>query len=158
MKKLFNLTIRVLLKAAYQIITLTGGILKIKSRGVYIVVWVNDELLVIKNSYRKQYSVPGGGIKKGEIPVAAAVRELREETGVSLTTNELYDDGEFYNPHENKDDTVVFFKAVLDKKPVIKVDEREVIWADFLTVHKAMKLDLLPVVYNYLKKKGNGLQ
>ncbi len=41
------------------------------------------ELLLIRHSYGKSnlYMLPGGGVKRGEDPQEAALRELREETG-----------------------------------------------------------------------------
>lgn len=57
----------------------------------------NDKLLVFhrKRYSRKTgqwieyYSIPGGGIDKGESPEKAAVRELREEMGVTIELNNL---------------------------------------------------------------------
>lgn len=42
-------------------------------------------VLLIRHSYGSgNWMLPGGGIGRGEDPVAAAVRELREETGCTL--------------------------------------------------------------------------
>jgi 8-oxo-dGTP diphosphatase len=49
------------------------------------VVVVNDEnkLLLIKNP-RRGWELPGGGVEKGEAIKAAAVREVKEETGIDV--------------------------------------------------------------------------
>lgn len=56
-------------------------------------VWLcNDQgrVLVIKGWFGHQrWSLPGGGIKKGESPAKAASRELREETGISVAASQL---------------------------------------------------------------------
>lgn len=42
-------------------------------------------LLLIRHSYgSRQWMLPGGGMKRGEDPLAAAAREMREETGCGL--------------------------------------------------------------------------
>lgn len=44
-------------------------------------------VLLIRHSYGSgQWMAPGGGVRRGEAPVAAAVRELREEAGCMLAT------------------------------------------------------------------------
>lgn len=49
-----------------------------------------DKLLVVTNLIGNgQWGLPGGGLHKHELPAAGAVRELEEETGVSLNPNNL---------------------------------------------------------------------
>ena len=49
---------------------------------------VQDEgrLLLVRERGAKHWSLPGGGMKKGEDPVAAATRELHEETKLVATS------------------------------------------------------------------------
>lgn len=49
----------------------------------------NGNVLIVRNSYLKQWSLPGGVIDPGETPRAAAVREVDEEIGVRLTEFDL---------------------------------------------------------------------
>ncbi len=49
--------------------------------------YLEDEtgrLLIVKANYKKHWSLPGGIIDKGEMPLAAAIRETKEEVGLVI--------------------------------------------------------------------------
>lgn len=55
-----------------------------------------NEVLLVRNWLGRQWwSLPGGGIKRHEAPVAAAIRELKEETGIQLQESDLSELGRF---------------------------------------------------------------
>ncbi|MFF5259631.1 NUDIX hydrolase [Actinomadura viridis] len=47
-----------------------------------VAVWREDRLLMVLDRHRGRWELPGGMIDPGESPREAAVRELREETGL----------------------------------------------------------------------------
>lgn len=47
-----------------------------------------DEILVVKHTYRGNWSLPGGYIKKGEHPKEALEREIKEETQLVVSADE----------------------------------------------------------------------
>jgi 8-oxo-dGTP diphosphatase len=49
----------------------------------------DDRVLVLKASYKDYWSFPGGMIDAGETPRQAAIRELREEAGITLDESAL---------------------------------------------------------------------
>ena len=58
-----------------------------------IVRYKNEILLVQGWIGNKKWQLPGGGIKKGEPVKLAAIRELREETGIIIKESKLKDLG-----------------------------------------------------------------
>ncbi|MCP4630508.1 MAG: NUDIX hydrolase [bacterium] len=63
-------------------------------------VWHQDKLLIIKNSYKKRFTIPCGRIKRGEDIAEAAVRELREEVGIILGKSQIKFVGEYSAKHD----------------------------------------------------------
>lgn len=62
--------------------------------GVGAVVWRDGRVLLVrraKEPRRGQWAIPGGGQDLGETVFEAAVREVREETGVDVAVTELLD-------------------------------------------------------------------
>ena len=52
--------------------------------GAFVIVDKSDSILLVKHGYGQElWSLPGGGVKQGEIVIQAARRELAEETGIS---------------------------------------------------------------------------
>jgi len=121
------------------------------SNGVYIAVWCSDKVLLIKNSYKKDYTLPSGGIKKGEGLKIAAARELFEEVNIKVNPDEFKFVGAYSNRYEHKRDTINLFEIRFTTEPAFKVDDREVIWASFIDSADAMRFRLFPTVRSYLQ-------
>jgi len=48
-----------------------------------------DRVLLVKPTYKDGWEIPGGYVEHGESPLAAAIREVREELGANLEVGEL---------------------------------------------------------------------
>jgi 8-oxo-dGTP pyrophosphatase MutT (NUDIX family) len=71
-------------------------------------VLIQDKMLLVARSRGKDFFVaPGGKIEKGENPVEALVRELKEETSVTVLPKDLEAFGTFYAPAIGDESNVV---------------------------------------------------
>lgn len=74
-------------------------------------VWLTNQhgqVLLTKTWFgRQRWSLPGGGIERRETPLQAAVRELREETGIRLPDSAFAEYGRL-RPRGGDFDVVVF--------------------------------------------------
>ena len=86
-------TLHSLFKVAWQLKLSWRGITHRKLTGAQVMVWYGHSLLLITNSYRRGLYLPGGGIGRREPPANAAIRELREETGIEVAQRDLSDLG-----------------------------------------------------------------
>ena len=71
------------------------------TRRVRVLVISSSNILLLRTRLGHQkWSTPGGGVNKNENPIDAAVRELREETGIEVTPNMLNFIGEKRLPED----------------------------------------------------------
>jgi ADP-ribose pyrophosphatase YjhB (NUDIX family) len=101
--------------------------------GVSVVVSnLSGDVLLLKHSYGpKVWCLPGGGLRAGEDPMAAAQREVREELGITLARIEpvaVIEEVLSGAPH-----TAHIFAATCDQMP--RPDGREVMVARFFPSH-----------------------
>ncbi len=61
----------------------------IQRPAVYGIIRHAGQLLVVQTRYTRKYALPGGGIEKGESIDAALIREVWEETGLTITVGEF---------------------------------------------------------------------
>lgn len=115
--------------------------------------WCGGELLLVKNSYRAHYTLPGGYIRPGESAEQAGARELEEECNISVSPSAIevaYDGTESF---ENRNDRVTILELVLENRPVVGVDNREVVWAGFKSPQEILALPLVPHLREYLRRR-----
>lgn len=71
---------RCVFRIYYFLLSIMGG----RSVGVRAIILSEDleKVLLVHHTYCSGWYLPGGGVKKGEHPASAVVREIYEETGV----------------------------------------------------------------------------
>lgn len=100
----------------------------------------DQEILLVRSWLGHQHwTLPGGGIRRGENPALAARREVLEETGIRV--DDLQEIGTFINADSRAPFTVQCFLAVIDKQ-------------DFYT-GISHRLEMLDVGWFHLKKLPN---
>ena len=90
-----NLLYRMGYRVAYRLLQAWWLVRRPQAHGAAVAVWQGERLLVVRTSYRPRLDLPGGGIERAETALAAAVRELREETGLRAVTDELTEAGSY---------------------------------------------------------------
>jgi 8-oxo-dGTP pyrophosphatase MutT (NUDIX family) len=105
---------------------------------------------VLRNSYRGLLSLPAGGLRRGEDPREAARRELLEEVGIAAPAVALRYVREIVWRVAHAEDHVHLFELHVEEEPVVRVDGREVVWAEFLAPDEAIARGLPEYVRRYL--------
>src|SRR5262245_47379342 len=118
--------------------------------GSYIAVWHGGRVLVIRNSYRRLLSFPAGGRARGETLVETARRELFEEVGIRAELEQLAYCGDFVHNLNYAEDHGHMFELRCAAAPELRIDRREVIWAEFLEPADALARGVVGVVRLYL--------
>lgn len=107
----------------------------------------DDHVLFLKTAQGKQYrdlwGLPAGKLDPGESPLEGAIRELREETDIDLSSHHL----EFVVTayvREGLDFLFHLYRCELDVRPSIQLNAREHSeWGWFL-MEEAIDLPLIP--------------
>lgn len=105
--------------------------IKARGTGVGVVIRHKDRVLAVRHSYRPGYDIPGGGVGRHEQPRETAVRELAEELSLEADPDALIYKKQHHRSH--------LFELTLDEEPDIRIDNREVIEAVFLTPDEAIR-------------------
>lgn len=129
---------------AYQLMRLNWAIRRPVTQGALVALWNKGEILLVKNSYVRYHSLPGGYLHSGETALQAAIRELGEETGIRVRPEELRLSIEERHEWEGKQDCVTIFELDVDTRPNIRIDHREVVDARFYPPAQALALNLFP--------------
>jgi 8-oxo-dGTP pyrophosphatase MutT (NUDIX family) len=95
-------------------------------RGVKCVLTRGGEVLLVRHTYgpSARWELPGGGVKRGEEPAAAARREAHEELGVD--TPDWRPLGDLFERIDGKRDTLWCFTTELPGSQEVVTDDVEI--------------------------------
>ncbi|HEX8536059.1 MAG TPA: NUDIX hydrolase [Cystobacter sp.] len=151
MSSLVDPFVRVAYRGAYTLARIWWFVRRPTTEGTLVGVWRGREVLLLQNSYKREFSLPGGGQNPGESPVETGSRELREEVGLHVPPERLRPVFVSQNRYVYKHDTCHFVELEVETEPRLVLDHREVVWARFIDVDTALRLPLVRVVREYLE-------
>jgi len=147
---ILNAIIRACYRIAYRLWKLYLRIRKRETFGAQVAVRCRSNVLLIKSSYRGFYSFPGGYLNQGEMAVDCASRELKEEAGVDIPSTMLrpaFSTTYQCGGHLGHDE---FYELSVDAEPMVSIDNREIIFAEFIDMSDALSLPLDGQVRRYI--------
>lgn len=138
--------------AAFRLLRLWWLVRRPEHRGSLVALWHDGEILLLRSSYRPGWSLPGGGIAHGESAREAALRELREETGLAVPEASLHEAQALAFIWEHRSDHTTIFELTLAQRPTLRLDNREIVGSAFLAPDAIDLDDVAPHVAHYLAR------
>ena len=148
-----DLAYQVAFKVAHRLLRLYWHVRHPHKGGILIAIWNQGELLFVKNTYRRQHTLPGGYPRSGETPAETGARELAEECDVRVAPSELKQVYRGEHMFEGRRDDVTIVEVQLPERPRIHVDNREIAYARFAPPREILALQIVPHLREYIEQK-----
>ena len=104
-------------------------------------------------SYRRDLSLPGGWINRGDTARMDARRELEEELGLQVGTSALGEPWDFTERSTRGVNTVTIFSVELAIRPTLRVDGLEILNCQWLAHTEALEHPITGHLREYLLEK-----
>lgn len=142
---------RILLWWAFRLLRLWWLITHPDQAGALVAIHNGGAVLLPRESCQPGWTFPGGTIRAGEKAAEAAVREVREEVGLSVTLADLGAAATITHNYLARRDTMQLYSLRCAERPVVRIDEREIVAARWLSPDDALRLLLVLHARSYLQ-------
>lgn len=109
---------------------------------VYALIYNKDQKRILMvNNKGTGWSLPGGAVEKGETLEQAVIREVKEETGLTVKVEDILAINEAFFHAKGHHTLFITFKAsIVEGKCAIRFEDEilEIKWIDFETANKRM--------------------
>lgn len=112
------------------------------------------ELLLLKHRFGGHWSFPKGHVEEGETEVETALREVHEETGLTIQLEDGFRQSVEYYPRPNIRKQVVYFLGYADDDRTRRQEEEisEIRWVPLKSAHREVTFRNDKNLINYAKK------
>ena len=112
------------------------------------------ELLLLKHRFGGHWSFPKGHVEEGETEVETALREVHEETGLTIQLEDGFRQSVEYYPRPNIRKQVVYFHGYADDDRTRRQEEEisEIRWVPLKSAHREVTFRNDKNLINHAKK------
>lgn len=145
---------RVAYKVAHRLLRMYWTVRRPRKGGTLMAIWHAGQILIVKNTYRKEHSLPGGYPRQGETPSQTGARELEEECGIHVHPDQVHAVYRGEHLFEGRHDDVTIVEVDLQSRPTIRIDYREIAYARLAPPEEVLGLLIVPHLREYLKQRA----
>lgn len=131
-------------------------IIKLQPPRTRIIIKNKNNILLVKDWLGTgKWSLPGGGLKRNENPKEGAIREIREETGLILNTNDLQSIGQINLKSAGIGYSAYCYLLNVNTNLKPNNNSKEIAEVSWFNLDSIEKLNLSPTVYQVLQALYN---